>query len=151
MAGQLHYYAPGPPSTLLSRAPYDQFLTTGASDFPLATFAVPSYSCRQRAAVGCVLLGVILATVWWDPTPLQLFIGLHDSPSLVLADYNPLIRDLHHNVLDAETQLPPHMSTGRHCKSGTACMPCLWGLTLTCSFAAHIHGRVRRRFQGAWD
>ena len=28
-------------------------------------------------------------------------------------DYNPLLRDLQHHVVDAETQLPPHVLTGK--------------------------------------
>jgi hypothetical protein len=72
VAGQLHHYAPGPPCSLLSRAPYDQFLTT---------------------------------------------------------DYSPLLRDLHHNVVDAETQLPPHILTG------------MWHLLLT---------ECQSSYPGAW-
>jgi hypothetical protein len=30
-----------------------------------------------------------------------------------LSDYRTLLRDLHHNVVDAETQLPPHLPQGQ--------------------------------------
>jgi hypothetical protein len=45
------------------------------------------------------------------------------------SDYSPLLRDLHHNVLDAETQLPPHLPEGVCVCGGGVCVGvcgCVW-------------------------
>lgn len=113
VAGQLHHYAPGPPCPLLSRSPYDQFLTTGGQLIQVKPTnwllrlvckgAADLQACRACRQTWRPLCNGVL------PKGHQLGATCASHPP---ADYNPLLCDLHHNVVDAETQLPPHVPTG---------------------------------------
>lgn len=123
VAGQLHHYAPGPRSSLLSRAPYDQFLSTGEAARPHMHFSgaaphsgwLPAWS--QRIPGG-------IRHCWAPLTPAPPLCSSSPLPPSH-TDYSPLLRDLQHNVLDAETQQPPHVLTGAPRR---ACRPLAFGL-----------------------
>ena len=75
--------------------------------------------CPQRSSCCCAMLclpadvaGQLHRYALGPPCSL---LALAPYDQFLTTDYNVLLRDLQHNVVDAETQLPPHVLTGKPC------------------------------------
>lgn len=106
----MHHYALGPRSSLLARAPYDQFLTTGGPGGreTRETKAPGWLLVVLPAGAGAALVVHAHAPLPASPTNPRTLPNGRCAPT----DYSPLLRDLHGHVLDAESQQAPHLAPG---------------------------------------